>query len=616
MSLRIKLLVFFIIIALIPVAVVGTRMIQITRDELKSSANDTLGAVAIQVANEVENSLQLIPLQLVQESVESGTLGAREIVSLLSVVLRNIRDITAIQLSVEGIEKPMATTQETFSKRLRNASRDPDEVLILSSDQITEMLGQKDMFTGDLTYLPELDTWLITVILRVDERALGRPASLSARIDLNSLMRKIGQIQAKHGKIVTLLDRRGRQVFDPDHTDLSQRELVQTTINRLDSTRINGVLLYTRSSGEQMLGAYDFPASLDWGVNVEQNSADAYMAVEKMVRNWYYSMLLGISFALLGAIVVSVSLTKPLRRLTQGARIIAGGNLSIQIEGQERKDEIGELSKAFNKMVEDLGRYIDQLTRTTKAKERAEKELELARDIQKSLLPKNFPSLPKIEVWGKCDPAREVGGDYFDFFQISEHLYGMVIGDVSGKGVPAALFMAVSRTLFRILSSQENSPELVLTEFNDRLVALDQGSNMFITLFYGVFNTETGRMIYSTAGHNMPYVRSARETDGRFHMLPNMSPTMVAGMMDGMSMALAETWLNSGDIIVLYTDGMTEAVNQENEEFGEDRLEELLNRYADLSAQEMCEKLIEDVQVFQTGKPQFDDMTLFILKVK
>ena len=192
----------------------------------------------------------------------------------------------------------------------------------------------------------------------------------------------------------------------------------------------------------------------------------------------------------------------------------------------------------------------------------------------------------------------------------------MVIGDVSGKGVPAALFMAVSRTLFRILSSQENSPDQVLTEFNDRLVALDQGSNMFITLFYAVFDTETGRMIYSTAGHNMPYVRSAKETDGKFQMLPNMSPTMVAGMMDGMSMALAETWLNSGDVIVLYTDGMTEAINQDDEEFGEDRLEELLNRYADLSAQDMCEKLITDVQVFQTGKPQFDDMTLFILKVR
>ncbi len=615
MSLRTKLLIFFIILALIPVVIVGTRMIQITRDELKSSANDTLSAVASQVAQEIENSLQLIPLQLVQEAVENKNLGGKEKLSLLTGVLRSISDISAIQLSVEGLS-PMVTFQETFSKRLRNASLDPEQILKLSSDQIATLLGQEKIFTGDLTYLSELDTWLLTVILRLDERVFKRSASLSARINFNTLRRKIERIQVINGMTVTLLDRKGRQIFDPDRTDISQRELVQTAINRLDSTRINGVLPYTRSSGEQMLGAYDFPASLDWGVNVEKNSAHAYMGVEKMVRDWYYSILLGISFAILGAIVVSVSLTRPLRRLTQGARIIAGGDLSIQIEGQERKDEIGELSKAFNKMVGDLGRYIEQLTETTKAKERAEKELELARDIQKSLLPKSFPKLPQIEVWGKCDPAREVGGDYFDFFQISEHLYGMVIGDVSGKGVPAALFMAVSRTLFRILSSQENSPDQVLTEFNDRLVALDQGSNMFITLFYGVFDTETGRMIYSTAGHNMPYVKSDRESNGKFQMLPNMSPTMVAGMMDGMSMVLAETWLNSGDVIVLYTDGMTEAINQDDEEFGEDRLEELLNRYADLSAQDMCEKLITDVQVFQTGKPQFDDMTLFILKVR
>jgi sigma-B regulation protein RsbU (phosphoserine phosphatase) len=264
-------------------------------------------------------------------------------------------------------------------------------------------------------------------------------------------------------------------------------------------------------------------------------------------------------------------------------------------------------------MVTDLRLYIDRLTETTKAKERAEGELRLAKDIQQSFLPKKFPKLGDIDVWGKCDPAREVGGDYFDFFQIDEDNYGMVIGDVSGKGVPAALFMAVSRTLFRILSSQEYSPDDVLTEFNNRLVALDQGANMFITLFYGVFNRQTGRLLYSTAGHNMPYVKTSA-TEGKFLILPKMQ-TMVAGMMDGIPMELSETNLSEGDIIVLYTDGMIEAFNQNDEEFGENRLADLLVKYSDLSAKEMCHLLIKDVRDFQKGRPQFDDMTMFVLKV-
>jgi len=225
-------------------------------------------------------------------------------------------------------------------------------------------------------------------------------------------------------------------------------------------------------------------------------------------------------------------------------------------------------------------------------------------------------TLPKIEIWGKCIPAREVGGDYFDFFQIDDDNYGMVIGDVSGKGVPAALFMAVSRTLFRILSSRERQPDRVLTEFNDKLVALDQGSNMFITLFYGVFNDKTHRLLYSSAGHNMPYIKGPRDSSGKFEILPSMK-TMVAGIMDGMSMARHETHLRrSGDTIVLYTDGMTEAENPNGEAFGEERLEGLLNRNCDLSAQEMCEILMEEVKGFQAGRPQFDDMTMLVLKVR
>jgi serine phosphatase RsbU (regulator of sigma subunit) len=619
MTLRSKLLILSIILALIPLGIAGKSMIRITRDELKSSANDNLITVASQVSQDIEDFYRytwLIPLRLIKKAVESEDLGVNEKLSLLTEGMKSVNDLIALQIAVQGVKSPLLVSQDEFSNKLKKSSVDPAQVLKLSSDRIAMLQKGDEIYIGDLTYLLEVDAWLVTVILTLEKRTFGRPSTLSARINLDRLKRRIESHPFNKTGSITLIDPEGRKIFDRDRTDLSKNKLVEAAKKILASNaRTIGVEPYIRPSGEKMLGAYAFPNILDIGVIVEKNEADAYMAVTDMEWNLTVWIIIGLLVAVVGAILVSVSLTRPLRKLMRAARTISEGDLSVQIETRGQKDEIGELSLTFNKMVEDLRRYIDELTETTKAKERAESELELAKKIQQSFLPKEFPELGSIEVWGKCDPAREVGGDYFDFFQIDDDNCGMVIGDVSGKGVPAALFMAVSRTLFRILSSRELSPDLVLTEFNDRLVALDQGANMFITLFYGVFNNTTGQLLYSSAGHNMPYLKSSKNSGTKFQMLPQMK-TMVAGMMDCIPMQLGETKMQKGDVIVLYTDGMTEAENDNDEMFGEERLEELLNKYSNLSAPEMCKRLFEDVHTFHAGRPQLDDMTMFIMKVK
>ena len=619
MSLRTKLLVFSIILALIPLGIAGKTMIRITQGELESSAKDELISVAREISQDIDDFYRicLVPLQLIKKAVESEDMEIKRILlSLLKEGVKNSPDFVALQISVEGSNEPLVVTRNEFSDRLKRVSVDPVQILKLTHNRINMLRKKNDIFAGDLTYLANLDAWLLTVILPLDDKIFGRPATLSARINLDSLRERIKSHIFTRKGYITLIDAEGYKIFDQNTQDESDYMLVKTVRQLLASKirKYSVAEIFERPSGEKMLGVYAFPNELDMGVIVEQNAAEAFMAVTEMKWKLVYSIIVCFAIAVIGAIVMSVSLTRPLLRLTRAARTISEGNLTTRIEGKEKKDEIGELSKAFNKMVNDLRQYIDQLTETTKAKERAEGELRLAKNIQQSFLPKNFPELGEIDVWGKCDPAREVGGDYFDFFQIDKENYGMVIGDVSGKGVPAALFMAVSRTLFRILSSQEYSPDYVLTEFNNRLVALDQGANMFITLFYGVFNTKNGNLLYSTAGHNMPYIRTSA-TEGKFKILPKMQ-TMVAGMMDGIPMQLAETHLKKGDIIVLYTDGMVEALNEQDEEFGEEKLAELLVKYSDLSAKDMCSLLIEDVQNFQKGRPQFDDMTMFILKVK
>jgi sigma-B regulation protein RsbU (phosphoserine phosphatase) len=325
----------------------------------------------------------------------------------------------------------------------------------------------------------------------------------------------------------------------------------------------------------------------------------------------------GVVVATIAAILIAISLTKPLLRLTKAASIVSSGDFSVKIEGHGRSDEIGTLSTAFIKMVGDLNHYINELTETTKLKERAESELRLGRDIQQNFIPKEFPQLDTIEFWGMCEPARLVGGDFIDYITINEHKYGFVVGDVSGKGVPAALFLSMCRTLFRTICVQIESPEKVLEEFNNKIIELDPSGNMFITLLYCIFDWETGKMYFSTAGHNMPFIRLAKKSreQASFEMLPPIK-TMVAGMIEDISFELVEIALSRGDILVLYTDGMTEAMNDKGEMFGEAKLIELLNNKYHLSAKQICEETVMEVKDFQIGMEQFDDMTMFVLKLK
>ena len=371
----------------------------------------------------------------------------------------------------------------------------------------------------------------------------------------------------------------------------------------------------TKVNGEKTLVAMSGYPALNWIILAEKREADAYAMANQLMNHLLIWVIIGFAVAVFGALVFSVSLTKPLLKLTTAAGSLAAGDLSTQVDGKERKDEIGKLSLAFNKMVGDLNHYIDELTETTRAKERAESELKLAWNIQRSFLPNDFPEMKEIEVFGSCDPARDVGGDYFDFFPLDEENFGLVIGDVSGKGVPASLFMAVSRTLFRIISAEAESPDRVLTEFNDKLVLLNEETNMFITMFYAIFNVKSGKLSYSSAGHNMPFIKSAMASETGFEMLPQMK-TLVAGMMDGVEMQLAELILKKGDCLVLYTDGMTEAINNAEEEFGEDRLKALLDANVNRSSSEICKMMVSAVKAFQEDREQFDDITVFVMKVK
>jgi phosphoserine phosphatase RsbU/P len=239
-------------------------------------------------------------------------------------------------------------------------------------------------------------------------------------------------------------------------------------------------------------------------------------------------------------------------------------------------------------------------------------ELEQAARIQRSILPSEFPPFPDrkdFELHAAMVPAKEVGGDLFDFFLLDDEHLAFVIGDVSGKGIPAALFMAMTRSLLRATAPHERQPGRCLNQMNTML-AEGNTSGMFVTLFYGVLDTRTGALEFANAGHNPPYILS---TDGKLQKLSQRSGPML-GVLEVPEYQTFQNQIPSGAAILLYTDGITEAVNTGDEFFDDPRLEAYLADHAAAPAQSLVAGLHAAVQDFSKGAPQADDITVLALR--
>lgn len=241
--------------------------------------------------------------------------------------------------------------------------------------------------------------------------------------------------------------------------------------------------------------------------------------------------------------------------------------------------------------------------------ERQAYEMEIASGIQQSFLPESPPRIEGIELAALNLPAREVGGDFYDFIPVSQDKWGLVIADVSGKGVPAALFMALSRTLVRANAIGNPTVSGAIRRAND-LIVEDDRANMFVTLFYSVLDPKRKTLSYVNAGHNPP-VMLRRE--GRDIMLL-AAKGIALGVMPNIELEEREISLREGDVVVLYTDGVTEAINDKEEQFGQQRLIQLIDEGRGLPAQELVTRIQQGVAAFSAGQPQFDDITIMVLK--
>ena len=403
--------------------------------------------------------------------------------------------------------------------------------------------------------------------------------------------------------------------FNPDY--IAELELIGTTGERVDSLLISK-------------GDYGYNTSAILPVRLADGSLVMF-AVEIPMRT-LQSALLGY---LLGVVLISVAIVvaimfiyyflfkemfvRPVERMAAAANdfVLGGreGSLSDSIVSLTVRshDEMGLLCEALKQMDHDIRDYIANLSAVTAEKERIGAELNVATQIQASMLPCIFPAFPErkeFDVYAAMDPAKEVGGDFYDFFMVDQTHLAVVMADVSGKGVPAALFMVIGKTLIKDHTLPGRDLGEVFSEVN-RLLCEANSEGLFITAFEGVLDLKTGELCYVNAGHEMPFVGRAGGFEAQ-----KIRPGFVLAGMEGVRYRAGSLTLQPGDKLFQYTDGVTEATDAGNNLYGMERLSEALNAHASESPQQICAAVRADIDAFVKDAPQFDDITMLCLEYK
>ena len=311
---------------------------------------------------------------------------------------------------------------------------------------------------------------------------------------------------------------------------------------------------------------------------------------------------------------LSKNISLPITRLCEATKSIGRGNFDLSVD-KNSDDEIGKLAKSFNLMARNLKRYMKNLKKTTAEKEKVHSELMIANKIQKSMLPCIFPAFPErkdFDIYAVMDPAREVGGDFYDFFLIDDSKLALVIADVSDKGVSAALFMVVAKILIKNQLQNGDSPAEVLKIVNNRLCENNE-VGMFVTCFLGIFDIKSGEFTYANAGHNPPFLYRKSEENCIVITIPH---GLVLGGTPNITYLQSKTYLYPGDFLFLYTDGVTEAANKRGRLFSQQKLEEIVNSCGkkNVAIQDLIFDIKSEINKFVGNAAVSDDITMLALK--
>lgn len=472
-----------------------------------------------------------------------------------------------------------------------------------------------------------LMTSLSVPFYRTDPQSGGKTFSgvVTADISLDWLMSMVSKISVYNSGYAFLVSKNGVFVAHPEKRYLMRESIFSLAesmaspeLREIGKAMVRGREGYSRLPeaffGKPAWVYYAPVPATGWsmGIIVPENEllADLHVLSREILT------IGAIGFALLFAVIaaISIRITRPLRALADKTAEIAKGNLDVDLPAPKGRDEVDALSRSFSDMRNALKDYIANLTETTKAKERMESELKIAKNIQMSFLPKRFPPFPDIgrfDLHASLEPAREVGGDLYDFFLLDDSHLFFSVGDVSGKGVPAALFMAVTKTLIKGNAEPGLDPADILTKVNAEL-CVENDALLFVTMFCAILDFTTGRLTFSNAGHNPPVLMRQGGEPG-FLPVPR---GVFLGIMDDAVYKTGTIDMAPGDALVVYTDGVTEAMNEMEELYTGQRLLALLHDAPDHDAAALANTVMESVIAYEGDAPQADDITVLALTYK
>lgn len=443
-----------------------------------------------------------------------------------------------------------------------------------------------------------------------------------ADISLDWLTQGMGEIKVLDTGYAFLLSRNGAIVAHPV-TEYIMNETLFTLAEASDDQAL-------REVGRRMQrGETDFvpyrgfggaPARLyfgpipaaGWSLAIVFPEQELFAGIRDLSLTVAVIGALGILLIALVVVLIARSITRPVSMLVAATGRMSGGDFDVALPALTARDEVGDLSRAFAAMNRDLQGHIRDLVATTAAKERIEGELSIAHDIQMSILPKMLPPFPNREefnLYAVIEPAKEVGGDFYDFFQLDDDHLCLVIADVSGKGVPASLFMAVTKTLIKATANIGLSPAEILCQVNDQ-IARDNDQSMFVTVFCAVLDLSSGELAYTNAGHNPP-VLIPRQGAPRY--LPK-TRQLVIGAMEEFPYHAESMRMATGDRLLLYTDGVTEAMNLQDELYAEERLLAVSNELQHEPIVAIVTGTVDSIKAFTGAAPQSDDITIMAIE--
>ncbi len=442
--------------------------------------------------------------------------------------------------------------------------------------------------------------------------------TISVDLSLGWLSETISALKPYPNSYSIMLGRGGTFFVHPDPDKLFYQTIFTETLEHenpalydLGHAMLRGEegMKQLKIDGEDCYVFYKPLGDTDWSTAIVCPESDIFGGFNRVK----FSIVLAVCLGLLLLLVVSFRIIsrelKPLKTLAGQAETIAGGDFDQPLPQSNRIDEIGQLGHSFGDMQHSLVNYIDELKQTTAQKASIENELKVASDIQMSMVPRIFPAFPDrkdIDLYASMTPAKEVGGDLYDFFVQDDRLY-FCVGDVSGKGVPASLFMAITRNMFRIIAQQGNTPAEIATQMNSFL-AKDNDQCMFVTMFIGMADLKTGHLDYCNCGHNAPVL------DGQF--LKEQYTNQPLGLWEDDPFYGESVDDIRGKQLLVYTDGLNEAENASKQLFGNDKLLEMTADISRLSSVEVINRLIKAVEEHRAGADPNDDLTLFCLKIK